>query len=139
MRVLSTLNEDGSRFAIRPKVSRGRFLTRRRIVGYARKNRHVFLSILGISWFWLVGGTYLTQFPPFVKDVLHADAAVVNLLLTVFLFGIGAGSFLCNKLLRGQIKSTYVPWGCLGMTLFGDLDVSTLREPPSTWRSVPTL
>lgn len=34
-RVLSTLNADGSRHLIRPKLAPGRFLTRRQIVGYA--------------------------------------------------------------------------------------------------------
>lgn len=33
-RVLSTLNPDGTRFWIRPRLSLGRFLTRRRVVGY---------------------------------------------------------------------------------------------------------
>lgn len=33
-RVLSTLNEDGTRFWIRPKVAKGRFLRRRQLVGY---------------------------------------------------------------------------------------------------------
>ncbi|MEZ4400230.1 MAG: cytochrome c oxidase accessory protein CcoG [Kofleriaceae bacterium] len=34
-RVLSTLNQDGSRFLIRPRLSPGRFLTRRRVVAWA--------------------------------------------------------------------------------------------------------
>src|SRR5690242_958845 len=34
-RVLSTLNVDGSRNLIRPRLARGRFLRRRRIAGYA--------------------------------------------------------------------------------------------------------
>jgi len=90
-----------------------------RIVGFARVDRSVFLSIIGISWFWLVGATFLSQFPPYVKDVLHAEAEVVTLFLTVFSVGIGVGSFLCNKLLRGQIHSTYVPMAAFGMALFG--------------------
>src|SRR5206468_1856386 len=34
-----------------------------RIVGFARENRTVFLSILGISWFWFYGALFLAQFP----------------------------------------------------------------------------
>jgi len=90
-----------------------------RIVGYARANRSVFLSIMGISWFWLVGATYLSQFPTYAKDILHAEAEVVTLFLTIFSVGIGIGSFLCSKLLRGHIQSTFVPLAALGMTLFG--------------------
>jgi len=90
-----------------------------RIVGYARQDRQIFLCILGISWFWLVGATFLAEFAPYVKNVLHAGAAVVTLLLTVFSVGIGVGSFLCNRLLRGHIQSTYVPLAALAITVFG--------------------
>ncbi len=89
------------------------------IVGFARANKRVFLCIIGISWFWLVGATYLSQFPTYAKDVLHAQPSIVTLFLTVFSIGIGIGSFLCNKLLGGQIKSNYVPAAMFGMTLFG--------------------
>lgn len=89
------------------------------IVGFARKNKRVFLCIIGISWFWLVGATYLSQFSTYAKDVLYAEPEVVTLFLTVFSVGIALGSFLCNKLLNGEIKSTYVPVSMLGMTIFG--------------------
>lgn len=89
------------------------------MVGFARENKRVFLCIIGISWFWLVGATYLSQLPTYAKDTLHAQPSVVTLFLTIFSLGIGIGSFLCNKLLKGQIKSTYVPVSMLGMTLFG--------------------
>ncbi len=90
-----------------------------RILAYSRSDRQIFLCILGISWFWLVGATLLAEFAPFVKDVLHADAAVVTLLLTIFSVGIGIGSFLCNKLLRGHIQATYVPLAALAISVFG--------------------
>ncbi len=48
-RVLSTLNEDGSRHWIRPKLSRGRFLRRRRIVGYALIALFVALPLIQIN------------------------------------------------------------------------------------------
>jgi acyl-[acyl-carrier-protein]-phospholipid O-acyltransferase/long-chain-fatty-acid--[acyl-carrier-protein] ligase len=90
-----------------------------RIIAYSRTDKQIFLCILGISWFWLVGATLLAEFAPYVKDVLHADAAVVTLLLTVFSVGVGIGSFLCNRLLRGQIQATYVPLAALAITIFG--------------------
>lgn len=48
-RVLSTLNQDGTRHYIRPKLAHGRFLTRRRIVGYALIALFVFLPRLRID------------------------------------------------------------------------------------------
>jgi acyl-[acyl-carrier-protein]-phospholipid O-acyltransferase/long-chain-fatty-acid--[acyl-carrier-protein] ligase len=90
-----------------------------RILAYARQDASIFLCILGISWFWLVGATLLAEFAPYVRDVLHADAAVVTLLLTVFSLGIGVGSFLCNRMLNGHVRSTYVPLAALAISVFG--------------------
>jgi len=89
-----------------------------KIVGMARQRRDVFLSILGISWFWLVGATFLAQFPALAKVVLGADETVVTLFLTVFSIGIGLGSLLCNRLLNGEISAKFAPFGALGMTVF---------------------
>ncbi len=89
------------------------------IMRFARADLRVFRSIMGISWFWLVGATYLSQFPTYVKDVLQEEPEVVTLLLTVFSVGIGLGSVLCSKLLKGHIHSTYVPLAAIGMAAFG--------------------
>ncbi len=88
------------------------------IIRYAAQQRKVFLAILGISWFWLLGATFLAQFPAFAKDVLGGNEQVVTLFLTVFTIGIGLGSLLCNKLLDGEISAKFVPLGALGMTVF---------------------
>ena len=88
-----------------------------KIVGYARKERTVWLSIIGISWFWLIGATFLTQFPVYTKNVIGGNEHVVTLLLTIFSIGVGFGSVLCNKLLKGQINGRLVPYGSLGITL----------------------
>jgi acyl-[acyl-carrier-protein]-phospholipid O-acyltransferase / long-chain-fatty-acid--[acyl-carrier-protein] ligase len=89
-----------------------------RMVQNDRRNRRVFLCILGISWFWLVGATFLSQFPGYAKDVIHSDETVVTLFLTMFSVGIGVGSLLCSILLKGQIKSTFVPWAAMGLSAF---------------------
>ncbi len=98
---------------------------------YAAGRRDIFLSILGISWFWLIGSVYLSQFPTFSKDVLGADNNVVSLFLTAFSLGIGAGSILCSRLLKGEISARYVPLGALGVTLFTvDLYFASLNFAP---------
>jgi MFS family permease len=74
-----------------------------------------FRSILGISWFWLAGATYLSQFPGYVRFTLGAGELVVTLFLTVFSIGIAFGSLLCNRLLSGKISAATVPWGALGI------------------------
>lgn len=88
------------------------------IIQNDRKNRRVFISILAISWFWLIGATFLSQFPTYAKDVIGGDETVVTLFLTVFSVGIGIGSLLCNRLLKGEVSSRFVPHAALGITLF---------------------
>ena len=89
-----------------------------KIVSHAAGQRDVFLCILGISWFWLVGATFLAQFPTFTKDVLGASVQVLTILLTTFSVGIAIGSLLCNRLLKGEVHATFVPLGALGITVF---------------------
>lgn len=88
-----------------------------KIVGHARTERTVWLSIIGISWFWFVGAMFLTQFPIFTKQTIGGNEHIVTLFLTIFSIGIGIGSIWCNKLLNGQIDGRLVPYGSVGMTV----------------------
>ncbi|MEP7329943.1 MAG: MFS transporter [Betaproteobacteria bacterium] len=93
---------------------------------FAYGNRVVWLSMLGISWFWFYGATLLTQFPNFAKNVLGGDEHVVTLLLALFSVGIGTGSLLCERLSGHKVELGLVPFGSIGLTLFAvDLWFST--------------
>ncbi len=85
----------------------------------ARANHAVFYSIMGISWFWFLGVTYMTQLPNYVRYELGADEQVYVLLLALFSLGIGAGSFLCERLSGRIVELGLVPLGALGLSLFG--------------------
>lgn len=85
---------------------------------YSRKSKRVITAIICISWFWFIGAIFLAQLPTFVKFFLHSEARVVTLFLTIFSVGVGIGSIAANKLLRGTIKTTYVPMATFGMSLF---------------------
>ena len=87
-----------------------------KIVRDVLPRRDVFLSLLGISWFWLVGATFLAQFPTYARLILGANEQVATLFLAVFSVGIGAGSLACNGLLKGEVSGRYVPWAALGMS-----------------------
>lgn len=89
-----------------------------RNIRFLRSNRTVFLSILGISWFWFYGALFLSQFPGFTRSVLGGDETVVTILLAVFSVGIGAGSLLCEKMSGRKIEIGLVPFGSIGMTVF---------------------
>jgi 1-acyl-sn-glycerol-3-phosphate acyltransferase len=76
-------------------------------------------SIVGNSWFWFVGAIYLTQIPAYAKEFLYGDETVVTLILTVFSIGIAAGSMLCERLSGRKVEIGLVPFGSMGLTVFG--------------------
>jgi 1-acyl-sn-glycerol-3-phosphate acyltransferase len=84
----------------------------------AKTSRTVFVSLLGISWLWFFGATFLTSFFNFAKDVLGGDAQVVTMLLTVFSLGVGVGSLLCERMSGHKVEIGLVPFGSIGMTVF---------------------
>lgn len=86
---------------------------------FAKGNRVVWLALLGISWFWFYGATLLAQFPNYAKEVLHGDESIFILLLAVFSLGIGLGSLLCERMSGHKVEIGLVPFGAIGLTLFG--------------------
>jgi 1-acyl-sn-glycerol-3-phosphate acyltransferase len=86
---------------------------------FMRGNRTVLLSVLGISWFWFYGATFLAQLPAYTKAYLGGDESVVTLMLTLFSLGVGAGSLLCERLSGRKVEMGLVPLGAIGLTVFG--------------------
>jgi len=87
-------------------------------IQYARGNRAVFLSVLGISWYWFLGAMMLAQFPDYAKNYLGGHETMVTLLLAVFAIGVGLGSLLCEWLSGHKIEIGLVPFGSIGLSLF---------------------
>lgn len=86
---------------------------------FVTKNRAVFLSCLGISWFWFYGSVFFTQLPQYSKYVLGSSEGTFTLLLSLFSIGIAIGSLLCEKLSHRTVEIGLVPLGAIGMTVFG--------------------
>ena len=100
------------------KINWNPFTETARNLRFAYGHRVVWLSMLGISWFWFYGATYLTQFANFTKDVLGGDEHVATLLLAIFSVGIGIGSLLCERLSGHKVEIGLVPFGSIGLSLF---------------------
>jgi len=119
-----------------------------RIVGFARRERSVFLSILGISWFWFFGSAMTLQIPAYTLTILNADETVTTSLLVAFAVGIGAGALLCERMSGHRIELGLVPFGSIGLSVFAidlyfaqpvasTLTVSSVGEflaRPGSWR-----
>lgn len=78
----------------------------------------LFFIILGNSWFWFYGATFLTQTPEFSKVILFGDESVVIFLLTLFSVGVSIGSLLCKSLTKNQVSLKLLPFGIAGLSLF---------------------
>ena len=90
-------------------------------LGLQQQTPSVSRSLVGNSWFWFLGAIYLTQIPAYAKEWLSGDESVVTLILTVFSVGIASGSMLCERLSGGKVEVGLVPFGSLGLTVFGVL------------------
>ena len=90
-----------------------------RNIRFINQDRTVLNSVLGISWFWFFGATFLVQIPSYSQNVLGGDEDVMSVLLGMFIVGISAGSLLCEKLSGRQIEIGLVPFGAIGLTVFG--------------------
>jgi 1-acyl-sn-glycerol-3-phosphate acyltransferase len=91
------------------------------MIRFAYQERSVFLSVMGISWFWFFGAAVLSMFPSLCKDVLKSDETLVTVFLATFSIGVAAGSLLCERLSRDRLELGLVPLGSIGISFFGGL------------------
>lgn len=101
-----------------------------RVLKLTTRQRAVFNSILGISWFWFFGGVVTAQLPNYTRLYLGGGASVEILVLALFSIGVGIGSLLCERLSGHKVEIGLVPLGALGMTVFGILLYFARHAPP---------
>jgi 1-acyl-sn-glycerol-3-phosphate acyltransferase len=88
------------------------------LVRCAVRERSVVHSILGISWFWLMGSIVLSVLPTLVSRDLGGNESLVTFFLALFSVGVGSGSILCKRLSARQLELGLVPIGSFGITAF---------------------
>lgn len=88
------------------------------ILKAARHGRGVWLSILGISWFFAVGAVLLAELAPLVSGVLKARQEVATFFLLIFSLSVAGGSMLVNRLLGGVVSARFVPLSALMLAGF---------------------
>ena len=123
--IIAILGYLSSRFILKQQVSSpdlkidwNFFRTSFQTLKYAKSLPLIFMILLGNSWYWFYGATYLTQIPQLTQQNLHASENVVSLLLTFFSVGIGVGSLLCRRIGGSEVNIKMVPIGAIGLTLF---------------------
>lgn len=83
----------------------------------AYKSQRIFLCILAICWFWVVGAVFFTQMQAIAEFKLNVAGNLVNYMLTLFALGIAIGAMLCREFVKGEVSIKYVPLSAVGMGL----------------------
>lgn len=99
------------------KISFNPFTSSWRLIAATMHIRRLFLAILAISFFWMIGMVLIAIFPVLVKNVLTADERVASLAIAIFSVGVAIGSVAINAMLKGQISARYSPMAVLGMAI----------------------
>ncbi len=127
------------------------FAETRAVLQAARKARAIWLCVLGLSWFWTMGATLLTEFPVVARDTMQAQGSVLTLLLALFAVGVGAGSIATAGLLGNRPSARYAPYAALGISVFcwdfasaardahGLATVAAVLATPTGWRMLADL
>ncbi len=84
-------------------------------------DQRLWLTVMGISYFWFLGAFLQMVLPLLGKDILHLGETRIGLLWTFAALGIGAGSLAAGRLSGDKIELGLVPLGSIGMGLFSVL------------------
>ncbi len=101
-----------------------------RAIGFVAKDRTVFNAVLGISWFWFFGLVFTAQLPNYTTIFLGGTGNVQTIALALFSIGTAAGALLCERLSGHKVEIGLVPFGSIGLTLFG-IDLYFARPLPA--------
>jgi len=88
------------------------------ILKITARDKKIFKTVLGISWFWFMGAAILSILPTYCKDVLGGDKSVGTLFLALFTIGMGVGSFIVAKISHKKVEIGVVPTAGVVMGIF---------------------
>jgi acyl-[acyl-carrier-protein]-phospholipid O-acyltransferase / long-chain-fatty-acid--[acyl-carrier-protein] ligase len=86
-----------------------------------RRDRVLWLTVIGISYFWFAGALLQLVVILFGKQVLGVGESWVALLSAFAAIGIGVGSMAAGRLSGDKVELGLAPIGAIGMAVFGIL------------------
>jgi len=84
----------------------------------AKKDRILWLAVLGSTYFWFLGILLLTNVLIYGSQTLHLHATPIAILKAALCLGIGLGSFMAGHLSGHKIEYGLIPLGGVGVTVF---------------------
>ena len=82
------------------------------------EDRSLWLTVLGIAYFWAVAALLQPALERFGDEVLHASDLRIGLLWTFLAVGLGAGNILAGRLSGDKVELGLVPLGSTLMAVF---------------------
>ncbi|VAV89801.1 1-acyl-sn-glycerol-3-phosphate acyltransferase [hydrothermal vent metagenome] len=88
------------------------------LLKFVTEDPKILRPIIGIAWFYGMGGAFLAVLPIYVKDVLGLDNSVVAVFIAIFSVGAALGSISCGILSSKQNAILYSIAGLCALTIF---------------------
>jgi len=82
-----------------------------------RKTRSLFLVVLAITFFWLVGALYQLNIPLYAQVMMGVGELQSGIVLAALAFGIGIGSLGAGYVSNGKVELGLVPLGAIGISI----------------------
>ncbi|MBN2120773.1 MAG: MFS transporter [Candidatus Omnitrophica bacterium] len=83
-----------------------------------KKDKPVFLSILGLVYFSLFAGLFQLNILLYARKIMGVNQFHTSILLTLVALGLGLGSYIAGKLSEHKIEFGLVPLGTIGLSTF---------------------
>lgn len=99
------------------KISPNIFKSTWRNLSKAQKSKKLFLAILAINWFWVLGAILLSQLNTVTNSILNLAPQVYTFLTAVFCISVAIGCLASYRLVKTEISIKYVPLSTVGMSL----------------------
>jgi acyl-[acyl-carrier-protein]-phospholipid O-acyltransferase / long-chain-fatty-acid--[acyl-carrier-protein] ligase len=100
------------------------------------RDRSLWLTVVGISYFWMLGALFQLDLFFYGSEVLHASDVKIGFMVTALAVGIGAGSLAAGKLSGDRVDLGFVP---VGSALMGLCSVALAAAKGSYGWSVAAL
>ncbi|MGH7767876.1 MAG: MFS transporter, partial [Candidatus Binatia bacterium] len=97
-----------------------------------RADRTLWLSVIGISYFWFLGALLQMDLILLGKEIMGLGDSSIGFLLAFLALGIGVGSLAAGRLSGDKVEMGLVPVGSIGMALFSFLLFSSTSSYAGT-------
>ena len=81
-------------------------------------DKALWMTMIGISFFWFLGALLQLALIPFGQEAMHLGEAAATRLYTWLAVGIAAGSLLAGRLSGNKVEPGLVPIGSFGLGVF---------------------